>query len=155
MLARTPESAGRMRLVILACSATKRHDAGLLPALSRYDGPAYRILRNALAVITADQRPDVLILSGKYGLITPTTPLPEYDQQMTTAQALGLRDQVRAALDQHLLTRRYDETFISMGAVYQTALPVDSLGVRLGQLCYASGGIGVRLGQLKRWLYDA
>ena len=155
MLARAPESAGRMRLVILACSATKRHDAGLLPALSRYDGPAYRTLRKAQAAIAPAHRPDVLILSGKYGLITPTTPIPDYDQQLTTAQALSLRDKVRAALADHLLTRRYDETFISMGAVYQTALPVDSLGVRLGQLCFARGGIGVRLGQLKRWLYDA
>jgi hypothetical protein len=155
VLTRTPASAGRMRLIILACSATKRYDLGLLPALSRYDGPAFRTLRNALAAIAPAHRPDVLILSGKYGLITPTTPLPNYDHQMTTAQALGLRDQVRAALDQHLLTCRYDETFISLGAVYQTALPRDSLGVRLGQLCYASGGIGVRLGQLKRWLLDA
>jgi hypothetical protein len=143
-----------MRLVILSCSATKRHDAGLLPANQRYDGPAHRTLRKALTIITADQRPAVLILSGKYGLITPTTQIPDYDQQLTTAQALGLRDQVRAALDQHLLTRRYDETFLNLGAVYQTALPVDSLGVRLGQLCYASGGIGTRLGQLKRWLLD-
>ena len=35
-------------LLILSCRATKRPDAGLLAALERSDGVAYRVLRTAL-----------------------------------------------------------------------------------------------------------
>lgn len=36
------------RLVVLSCSATKRDDTGLLPALERYNGPMYQVLRTFL-----------------------------------------------------------------------------------------------------------
>jgi hypothetical protein len=51
------------RLLILACGATKRPEAGLLPAISRYDGSPARTLRKALRELAEDQRPTVLILS--------------------------------------------------------------------------------------------
>ena len=35
------------RLLIVACSRAKRPDAGSLPAIDRYDGPAFRLLRRA------------------------------------------------------------------------------------------------------------
>jgi hypothetical protein len=36
------------RLLIAACSQRKRADEGLLPAIERYDGPVYRVLRRFL-----------------------------------------------------------------------------------------------------------
>ena len=36
------------RLLILGCADRKRDSSGLLPALDRYDGPAYRMIRNFL-----------------------------------------------------------------------------------------------------------
>ena len=36
------------RLLILGCADRKRDSSGLLPALDRYDGPAYRVIRNFL-----------------------------------------------------------------------------------------------------------
>ena len=38
-------STNRRRLLVLACSATKRPDAGYIPARERYDGPLWRTLR--------------------------------------------------------------------------------------------------------------
>jgi hypothetical protein len=40
----TPER----RLLILACSATKRSEPGRIHALIRYDGPSYRVVRRFL-----------------------------------------------------------------------------------------------------------
>lgn len=42
--ARTVTTAPR-RLLVLACSATKRTDSGHMPVRVRYDGPFWRMLR--------------------------------------------------------------------------------------------------------------
>ena len=55
-------------MLILACSRRKRPDDGLLPAIERYDGPAFRVLRRYLRERPAGA-PDVFILSAEHGLI--------------------------------------------------------------------------------------
>jgi hypothetical protein len=143
-----------MRLLILACSATKRRDAGLLPAINRYDGPSYRTLRRFLA-----EHPEkrdalaVLILSAEFGLICGDTPIPNYDRRMDAARALELRASVTAVLQGQLDRQHYGATFVSLGCDYTPALVItDDVRSRLGNLTVASGGIGARLGQFRRWL---
>ena len=143
-----------MRLLILGCSATKRPDAELLPAILRYDGPAVRTLRRWQRD-HPDQTGtlDLLFLSAQFGLIGGDTPIPFYDHRMTASRAVWLRSQVRSRLVRQLATRAYTSTFINLGTDYLPALPPDPDSMpRLGQVCYAIGGIGARLGQLKRWL---
>jgi hypothetical protein len=142
-----------MRLLITACSATKRSDAGLLPAIDRYNGPSFRTLRKALRELAEERRPTVLILSGKFGLIESGKPIPNYDQRMTASLAVQLRSQVRSVLTAHLERRSYDETCINLGGDYLPALPDLESYAQLGRLTSTHGGIGERLGQLKRWLY--
>ena len=36
------------KLLLISCSQRKREDEGLLPAIDRYDGPAYRCLRKMI-----------------------------------------------------------------------------------------------------------
>jgi hypothetical protein len=140
------------RLLILACGATKRPDAGNLPAIDRYHGPPYKTLRKALAGIPEDQRPTVLILSAEFGLIAADAPIPDYNHRMTEARALALRAQVREALGRALAGGRYDETMVNLGADYLPALPLDPTTTdQLGAVTYARGGIGDRMSQMKRW----
>ena len=61
-------------MLILACSRRKRLDEGLLPAIDRYDGSAFRVLRRFLRERPAGA-PDVLILSAKHGLIAHDLPI--------------------------------------------------------------------------------
>lgn len=144
-----------MRLLILACGATKRPDPGLLPAIERYDGPPYRTLRKALRELAQDRHPDILILSAAYGLIRADSPIPTYDRRMTADRARQLRPQVLATLATHLAVRSYAETLINLGADYMPALPLDAaLSLRLGAIHAAAGGIGSRMGQLRRWLHE-
>lgn len=133
-------------LLILACSATKRPDAGLLPAIDRYDGPAYRVLRRALreraglgAALT------IRILSAEFGLITDTTEIPDYNRRMTRGRARELYLSVQHAINnlRPLPPRR----FVNLGAAYRPALP-PIVGAE-----HAHGGIGERLGQLRAWLW--
>lgn len=68
------------RLLILACSATKRPDPGRIPARDRYDGPLWRTLR-------ANDPNGVLakvgFLSARFGFRGASTPIEHYDARLT------------------------------------------------------------------------
>ncbi len=84
------------------CSARKRPDAGLLPALARYDSARLR----EVARLAAADGARLLILSGRFGLLTPGAEIPWYDQrllaeaapELTTRVAMQLRDERVAVL---------------------------------------------------------
>lgn len=140
------------RLLIIACSAKKRPDAGAMPAIERYDGPWYRTLRRYRAM--GGPMPDVWILSGEFGLIHGTTPIPDYNRLMTASRAAMLDQQIRDALSR-AMRPEVDEVFICAGVVYVHTLlrHRDVFGGR--SVHVAPGGIGTKMGHLKRWLYGA
>ncbi|GAA0278006.1 hypothetical protein LNAOJCKE_5609 [Methylorubrum aminovorans] len=68
------------RLLVLACSSTKRPDPDRIPALARYDGPLWRTLRAA----DPDGRcAKVAFLSAHYGFRDAATPIADYDARLT------------------------------------------------------------------------
>lgn len=146
-----------MRTLILSCSATKRPDAGLLPALDRYDGPAYRTLR-ANRAAAGELR--VLVLSAEFGLIDATKPIADYDRRMTLDRALELAPSVGAEL------RRLSDcgelvgdVFVYGGADYRNCAQLALINARLdynrrASVGFSHGGIGEQLGQLKAFLRE-
>lgn len=77
------------KLLIMACSGTKRPDAGPLTALERYDGPMWRTLRaqlrrypNAVAARASGEF-DIWVLSGRYGFVPALIEMPNYEQRLT------------------------------------------------------------------------
>lgn len=74
----------RHRLLILACSATKRSQPGWIPAIDRYDGPLWQTLR-AIDPDRGDTK--VAVLSARYGFIDSRSPIENYDTRLTTALA--------------------------------------------------------------------
>lgn len=139
------------RLLVLACSAHKRVGAGLLPAVDRYDGPAFRVLRKALA--DTDDRPDVLVLSAKYGLIPADHEIPDYDHRLTPEAADGLRSDVLRALGEALAAGAYAEVAFCLGRDYRRAVAGYEGVVPAGTaVATITGGQGTRLRNLRRWL---
>jgi len=63
------------RLLILACSQRKRPGASSLPAIERYDGPAFRVLRRYCR-LNQDNGLFVYVLSAEFGLIPVKQPIP-------------------------------------------------------------------------------
>jgi hypothetical protein len=152
-----------MRLLFLACSATKRPDEGLLRAIDRYDGPAFRLLRKFLRERAVQAgKLGILILSAEFGLIAADMPIPCYDRRMDVQRAIELRPQVRRQA-QALLAGRpiYTATLTNLGAAYTYALTWDEATMPLlgrpqfGVVTHAQGPIGQRLQQMKRWLEAA
>src|SRR5215471_14448479 len=111
------------RLLILACSQRKRPDLILLPALERYDGPVFYMLRKFLRECPVKEcHPDVYILSAQFGLIPAHQPIANYDCRMTPQRASTFRPQVLGQLRHILQNRQYKTLFISVGKDYAAAL---------------------------------
>lgn len=68
------------RLLILACSATKRGGAGRFPAIERYDGPLWRTLRD---VDPHGRKARVAFVSARYGFRDAYSPIEDYDARIT------------------------------------------------------------------------
>lgn len=79
---------------ITYCSAKKRDDAGLLPASERYQSK--RI--DAVATAAAKAGCAMLILSGSYGVLEPTTAIPYYNHLLVSAEVAAHAQKVAQQL---------------------------------------------------------
>lgn len=140
------------RVVLLACSERKRLSSDPLPAIERYDGPLFRVVRRAEQVGAG---PSVtLILSAKFGLVGGYDPIPKYDQRMTRDRAAELRESVRESLGRAIAKTDIHDLFVAAGADYEPAL-ADSWDLIPEQTSVhrATGSIGGMAGQLYDWLH--
>lgn len=138
------------RLLILGCSQKKRADTGLLPAVERYDGPAFRVLRKYMSQKLA---PPTWILSAEYGLIPADMLIPDYDRQMTTTRAQEIWPQVKATLE-ILASNNYSEVLVCAGQKYVSLL-AGLIGLLSCPITYTSGPVGRHLAILHDWLHEA
>jgi hypothetical protein len=76
------------RLLILACSATKRDGPAYMPAIERYDGPLWRTLR---AADPLSEKANVAFLSAHLGFRAANTPIEMYDARMTEQMAATMK----------------------------------------------------------------
>ena len=150
------------RLLMLSCSQRKRPGAGLLPAIDRYDGPIYRVLRRyqrgfSTSNPQGNSLPDVYILSAKYGLISADQPIVDYERRMTAQRADELRPRVLADLHDLLRTNTsYQVIFFCMGREYwQVFQGWDASYRPMLSVVKAEGSMGGKQAQLHDWLHGA
>jgi hypothetical protein len=140
------------RLLILSCSKRKRSNPELLPAIERYDGPAFRLLRRFLQGQSPELL-DIYILSAEFGLIPANQSIPDYDRQMTPQRTRELQLCVIEELTQ-VLSKSYKELFIYMSRIYLQAMEgYDRLFSPELTIRVATGGLGKKLAELYSWLY--
>ena len=145
-------------LLLLACSKRKRHTAGLLPAASRYDGGAFRVLRRAQREGHAPRNLAILIVSARYGLISSECLIEDYDQLMTAQRACDLCLQVSSRLDDELSQLSPQSVFASLGQRYYQTISSSMVFAQLehaGIVQRARGRPGERMSQLRDWLWES
>lgn len=142
------------RCLILSCTQAKRGDERPLPALERYDGPAFRVVRRFLREADPALRDvDVYALSARYGLISANQRIADYDQRMTPARAAELRPEVLSRL-REILSQDYDEVFLSLSQSYLQAVNgFEALVPMSTHSTVSRAAAGRRLTELKCWLY--
>ena len=140
-------------MLILGCSKRKRRGDGTLPAIERYDGPAFRVFRR-FAREKPSEVPRVLILSAEHGLIFQDTPVATYDRCMTPARARELRPAVLAKLGRLTASHPSPETLVFAGRQYLPALSTDENGFFNDvNVMVCAGALGKKLAQLHDWLH--
>lgn len=139
-------------LLIVACSQRKRPDPELLPAIERYDGGSFRVLRKAKREGYLTDSVDILILSAKYGLINALDPIDNYDQQMDSKRASELNKEVISGINHLLNINFYEEIYVDLGKDYLAAIDGLSIDEEAVKVQFAVGRIGERLRALKQWL---
>jgi len=162
------------RLLILSCSQKKRPGPAPLPAIERYDGPAYRVLRKYLRSEPIAP-PSTWVLSAKYGLVNADHPMQDYDQRMTEELAKALRPAIQKRLRSLLYstTPGPGELFLYASGSYLSTLGFDQESGLVGydvrnevsggnnnrerpiKAKLASGRIGGRVAELRDWLYGS
>lgn len=139
------------RTLIVSCSQSKKTDKADLPAIQRYNGPNFKLLRRYLNQNNENLR--VYILSAKFGLIEHKTSIPYYDQKLRLGEAEDLRQSV---IKQKVFSTNFDEKsfFINLGKDYlQVLAPIFEGAVKNPNITFASGSSGKRLAEMYDWLY--
>src|SRR5688572_13446775 len=72
-------SACATRVLVLGCSVRQRPAPVPLPAIERYDGPSFRVLRRFLRAPTPQGTLAISVLSAEHGLILGSQPILPYD----------------------------------------------------------------------------
>ncbi len=126
----------------------------MLPALDRYDGPAFQVLRKFIVECPAEAgKLDIRIFSAKFGLIPADRLIPFYDKPMTARQAIALNPTVLAEVERLLAQRIYRKLLINVGQNYHPALAgFESLAPDDLEVARASGSSGRRQTILRDWL---
>lgn len=94
----------------------------MLPALDRYDGPMFRVLRRFLRVNPNEgMLLDIFILSALYGLIPADYMVENYDSAMPVKPPDEMRDKVSRAFA-HLIESGYSSVCLALGQRYSALL---------------------------------
>jgi hypothetical protein len=143
------------RIVITSCSQRKKSDKHLLPAIERYDGPNFRLLRKYLSQST--DKLDIYVLSAKFGLLAYTTEIPFYEQKLSNQQFHELTEISRLQANQFFTeTEKPKEVFVNLGSSYlQVFEPTLEKLAQTNSLTFTSGSSGKRLAEMHDWLYGA
>jgi hypothetical protein len=139
-------------LVILGCSQRKKQTSRLIPAIDRYDGPMFQVLRKH-ARDNPEASPDTFVLSGRFGLIAGQFPIPRYNRRLKQIDHSVFGEQLQTQLKRTIDECQPDRLFVSVGSSYWSLLKEPLLGDAVAdELTVATGGIGGRASQLAHWL---
>ena len=143
------------RLLIVGCSHRKRPNPAPTPAIERYDGPLYQVIRKFRRSDQDSSSLDIYILSARHGLISSYRPIPLYDQRMTLERANELAPHTLLKFVDLLTKENYRYVHLSLGINYMRCLPgYESVLPQDTEVTISKGSMGERQYLLKHWLYQ-
>ena len=145
----------KRRLLILSCSQRKHETQDLLPAIERYNGPLFFVLRRFLRECPRQARQlDVYILSAAYGLIPGNFPIKWYDQKINASRVAELQSQVNTTFSD-IQRDNYASMCFVLGRTYLKAFEgVQNLVPTHTEPIVVYGTMGKKQTQLKKWLWE-
>lgn len=147
----TVAGSGR-KLLIVGCSGAKKSSSGLLPALDRYDGPAYRVMRTFLRVHHWPDDVSVGILSAEHGLFGIFKNIENYNKRMDRTTAESQAPTCTSTLAKWMPNHK--SVHISVGKDYMPAIQPGLDKLNLSPVFF-EGGIGRKLKQVKTFFHTS
>ncbi len=144
--------AGQKQLIVLGCSAVKRKSESVLPAISLYDGPTFRVLRSFLREFRWPNSLSVAVLSAKYGIIGSLSPISTYDQRMTRERAAELNGPISTTL--RLWSGTHTRIDLLLGQDYLHGIAPELFRGEAASMRVVDGPIGMKLSRLSRMLRE-
>ena len=122
------------------------------PALDRYDGPAYRVVRSFLRDYQWPEDVSIAVLSAEYGLFGILKGIRHYNKRMDPATAKASAPECSTILAKWATTHR--SVHVSLGKDYMAAVQpgLETLGLEPEVF---TGGIGQKLKRIKSFLTHA
>ena len=139
------------RLLIVGCAGTKRDSVGPLPALDRYDGPAYRVIRKFLRDYQWPEDLSIAVLSAEHGLFGVLKGIENYNKRMDPTTARARASECSTTLGKWAPSHR--SVHVSLGKDYMPAIQPGLEALDLERQVFA-GPIGQKLSQIKSFLRD-
>lgn len=141
------------RLLILACSENKKNKPGLIPAIERYDGPMWKMLRSITKQrADSEMKLDIYVLSAEFGLIPATKLIPWYDRVMTEDRAKKLQRPTTSQLCL-LLDEGYSQICLALSKLYLHALHGwENIVPAEASVTVIDGPMAAKPAQLRSWL---
>jgi len=144
------------KLLILGPSYKRNPSPEPLPAIERYDGLFYRIVRRNMDKMK-EKGIDIIIITEDLEVATPETKLPykppvgnKWKTLPPTTRDLEKIEKLRNQVLELVKSRRYDEIFIALNKHYQALLP--DLTPYTKKIITTSKGLGSKAKSLKEWL---
>jgi hypothetical protein len=137
-------------LIVLSCSATKVEHRDPLPAISRYDGPYYKVLNSCIRERGWPRSLSIAVLSAEYGLIGGLTQIDDYDRRMDERRATELREKCTETLVKW--SSSHSSATLVLGRDYLPAINFDAMASF--RTIVPEGPIGMKLQALSNRLHE-
>ncbi len=145
------------KLLILGPSYRRNTASEPLPAIERYDGVFYRIVRSNMGKVK-EKNIDIIIITEDLNIATPETKLPYKppvgDKWRTLPPVTKDTEKIRELQKQILEiveNKKYDEIFIALNRYYKALLP--NLSPYTRNILAEFKGLGPKARALKQWLF--
>ena len=145
------------KLLILGPSYMRKINPNLLPAIERYDGIYYRIVRKYMDKIKK-KRIDIIIITEDLELLQSNSLLPYKSPKGKDWRSLALpkeliekkQKEIRRKLLRLIESKHYDEIFIVLNKHYKKILP--DLTPYTSRVISDFRGLGHKAQALKEWI---
>lgn len=148
----------RKLLIITESYRRKKLPKGLIPAIERYDGVFFRVLKS-LERRNKLKNVDILIVSATFGLLYPESKVPYYEPHRGAFGSLPrerisfeFKKDVLSKLQKQLRQKEYLEIYVNVGKQYRELIEGFEK-ITDANIIYAEGpGIGPKAAHMKKWI---
>lgn len=111
-------------LLIISCSGTKSIQSDKsLSAIKRYLGTTFFLLKSVLLNFKWPDNLELLIVSAKYGLLSPLDYIPYYEKLITSDKVSELQNLIKSQIaEKKIIHKKYIECHINVSKYYFQAI---------------------------------